>query len=30
MRASLKTNAPEFSASRMMRDYESLLYGARV
>jgi starch phosphorylase len=30
VRASLKTNGPEFSASRMLRDYEDLLYGARV
>jgi starch phosphorylase len=30
VRASIKTNAPEFSASRMLRDYEAKLYGARV
>jgi len=31
VRASMKTNAPEFSASRMLRDYERKLYGrARV
>src|SRR4051812_9060231 len=30
MRASIKTNAPEFSAARMLRDYESKLYGART
>jgi starch phosphorylase len=30
IRASMKTNGPEFSASRMLRDYEQKLYGARV
>jgi glycogen phosphorylase len=30
VRASMKTNGPEFSASRMLRDYEQQLYGARV
>jgi glycogen phosphorylase len=30
VRASIKTNGPEFSASRMVRDYEQQLYGARV
>jgi starch phosphorylase len=30
VRASMKTNAPAFSASRMLHDYEAKLYGARV
>jgi starch phosphorylase len=30
LRASMKTNAPRFSASRMLRDYEEQLYGVRV
>ena len=28
VRASMRTNGPEFSASRMLRDYEDKLYGA--
>ncbi len=30
VRASMKTNGPLFSASRMLRDYEEKLYGLRV
>jgi starch phosphorylase len=28
MKASLRTNGPQFAAGRMLRDYESRLYGA--
>jgi hypothetical protein len=27
MRASLRTNGPEFSATRMLRDYAGRIYG---
>jgi hypothetical protein len=27
MRASLRTNGPEFSATRMLRDYAERIYG---
>ncbi len=30
VRASMKTNGPQFSAGRMLRDYEEKLYGLRV